>query len=190
MRIGVLGLQGAVSEHVISSGLALQGLGIEGDATEVRELSQIKKLDCLILPGGESTTISYLSGNSGITTYLRTSGLPILATCAGMVLLGTSCDGPAQNLIGRIDMEITRNAFGPQRESFETLLDVGTAKKFPAVFIRAPVVSELKDPKAKPIARFQNKIVGVQKGSTLALSFHPELTNDLRIHKKWIQGIA
>ena len=189
MKIGVLGLQGAVSEHLISSDLALEDLGIGGETIEVRESSQLKKLDGIILPGGESTTISGLSNSSGITDYLRSSGLPIFATCAGMVFLSTSCNGPKQQLINRIGMHVNRNAFGTQRDSFETPLNIGSIKNFPAVFIRAPIVETITDKDAKIIARFQNKIVGVQKGNDIALSFHPELTNDLRLHKKFIQGL-
>jgi len=189
MKIGVLGLQGAVSEHIISSDLALQDLNIDGTTIEVREKSQLKTLDGLILPGGESTTISYLSDSSGITEYLNSSTLPIFATCAGMILMGTSCDGPKQKLIGRIDMETTRNFFGCQRESFETLLDISNIRNFPAVFIRAPIVKKLNDQKTKVLAKFENQIVALQKEKDILLSFHPELTNDLRLHEKWIKSL-
>jgi len=189
MRIGVLGLQGAVSEHILSTDLALNELGIEGTVSEVRETTHLEDLDGIILPGGESTTISGLSHTSGITNQLRNSDLPILATCAGMILAGTSCDGPQQELIKRIDMHVTRNAFGTQRESFETRLNLKHIRELPAVFIRAPIIETLHDRKAKAIAEFDGKIVGAKKGKTIAVSFHPELTSDLRVHKMFLKSI-
>lgn len=189
MKLGVLGIQGAVSEHIISSDLALQGLKIDGETIEVRETSDLKKIDGLFLPGGESTTISGLSHTSGITDYLRTSDLPIFGTCAGMVFMATNTDGPSQNLLNRIDMGVSRNAFGTQAESFETSLDVANLKSFPAVFIRAPIATKVNDPEAKVIATFDDKTVGVQKGRDIALSFHPELTNDLRLHEMFIKSL-
>jgi len=132
MQIGVLGIQGAVSEHIVSLDLALQDMRLGGEIINVRDKKDLKSLDGLFLPGGESTTISMLSHSSGITKYLRDSNLPIFATCAGMIFMATKTDGPEQELLNRIDMTIKRNAFGPQRESFETILDVEKTKGFPS----------------------------------------------------------
>ena len=189
MRIGVLGVQGAVSEHISAAKKAMHELGLSGYAFPIRDKSQIPDLDALILPGGESTTITRLSHASEISQAVRNRDLPIMGTCAGLIMLASESDGPPINQLGLIGMSVTRNAFGSQKHSCEATIDVGDIKNFPAVFIRAPAVKEITDKKTKPIATFQDKIVGVQKNNIIALSFHPELTGDTRIHKKFLESI-
>ncbi len=195
LRIGVLGLQGAVSEHLLSLRKALKVLGMKGEALWVSRKEQLDGLEGLILPGGESTTIGKLMVITGIFDRIREEargGLPLMGTCAGMILLAKEGDEEVrrtgQPLLGLMDMKVIRNAFGRQRESFEADLRVEGLKggPFRGVFIRAPIVERLWG-EARAIAEFEGKIVGVRQGKMLALSFHPELTSDTRIHEYFLQ---
>ena len=186
MKIGVLGVQGAVSEHITAIQKAMAELNLQGEAFWLKDKAVVPDLDALILPGGESTTITRLSHEAEITLAVQEKDIPILGTCAGLIMLATDSDGPKLSHLSLIDMSVARNTFGRQSKSSEATLDAWNLPKFPGVFIRAPTVSDLRDKQAKPIAEFQNEIVGVQKNNIIALSFHPELTNDLRIHKKFL----
>lgn len=195
MRIGVVGLQGAVSEHVEVTKAAMEKLGIRGDVLWVDERPKLEKLDGIIIPGGESTTIGKLMKRTGIFDRIRElgeGGTPIMGTCAGLILLAKEGDEQVkqtgQPLLGLMDMEIIRNAFGRQRESFETDLEVSILEgpPFRAVFIRAPAVRRVWG-KAQPITRFNGRIVGVLQGNLLALAFHPELAEDTRIHEYFLR---
>lgn len=188
MKIGVLALQGAVGPHAA----ALTALGAE--VVEVRAREDLMDVDAIVIPGGESTTISMLLASSGLLDPLRArlaAGLPALGTCAGMILLATQLlDGRAdQSTLGIIDIDVRRNAFGRQRDSFEADLDVaGFDRSLHAVFIRAPVV-ERAGAGVEVLAVVGDRPVLVRQGLVLASSFHPELTGDLRLHRCFLESV-
>lgn len=186
--IGVLALQGDVREHL----QALRNCG--ADALTVRRPDELARVDGLVLPGGESTTIVKLARIFELLEPLRVrikEGLPVYGSCAGMILLADRVDeggSPLDETFGGIDMTVRRNAFGRQVDSFEEDVDVTGLDGGPvhAVFIRAPWVQEV-GPGAEPIGRVSTgeaagRIVAVRQGNLLATSFHPELTGDGRIH--------
>ena len=186
-RIGVLALQGAFREHI----RVLRRLGAE--ANEVRLPQHLAGLDGLILPGGESTTVSKLAANYQLLDPLRelaVGDLPLWGTCAGLILL--ACDaGDDLPLIGALDVRVKRNAFGRQVDSFEADLAVSVLtepeRPFRAVFIRAPLISYV-GPGVKVLANLEdtNGIVAVQQGHLMGTAFHPELTDDDRFHRYFL----
>ena len=178
MNIGLLALQGAVSEHKI----IMRQLDI--NTIEVREREDIEKLDGLIMPGGESTTLRKLLKNSGMWDTIKDSELPIMGTCAGAILLGKCKD----ETLEKMDIEIDRNYYGRQKDSFETKITLENERTFDGVFIRAPAIKKIGDD-VKPIAWKNEEIVGCTSGRNMALTFHPELTNDARFHKIWTEKI-
>jgi len=195
MKIGVVGLQGAVSEHMDAVRRAMKKLGVTGDATWISRPEQLDGVKGVIIPGGESTTIGRLMKVSEIFERVKRmggDGLPIFGTCAGMVLLAKKGDEQVkrtgQPILGLMDMAVVRNAFGRQRESFEADLEVPILGKepFPGVFIRAPAVKEVWDG-AEVVSRFQGKIVGVRQCNMIAVAFHPELTSDTRLHELFLK---
>jgi len=186
MIVGVLGLQGAVREHVGS----LTRLGVE--TRIVKRGSDLDRLDGLILPGGESTAISLLASGSLLDRLRRSAqeGLPMFGTCAGMILLAREVDGSPSPYIGAIDIGVKRNASGRQVDSFETILKVeGIGDDVPAVFIRAPYVIRLGGPRVVPMARHDGAVVMAREENVLVTSFHPELTEDLRIHRYFLDMV-
>jgi len=173
LRVGVLALQGDFEAHAKT----LRQLGAE--PREVRVAADLEGLDALVIPGGESTTISKLIASAGLEPALRAhhgAGRPILGTCAGLIV----CD--AEHL-GFLDVTARRNAFGRQLQSFEADLEVEGAGDEPlrAVFIRAPWV-ERHGPEVEVLASYEGRPVAVREGSVLACAFHPELTDDPRFH--------
>lgn len=190
MRIGVIALQGDVSEHVSAMELALAGSGRGGEVIEVRRAGVVPTCDALVIPGGESTTLGRLMQNSGIGREIKSARIPVLGTCAGMVLLakaGNSLAAGGQHLLGLMDIAVNRNAFGRQRESFEAALEVkGFRKAFNAVFIRAPAVTKC-GKNVEVLARHGNFVVAARQENLLALAFHPELTDDLRLHNYFLE---
>jgi len=185
MIVGVLGLQGAVREHVRS----LSRLGIEGRV--VKSPDALDGIAGLILPGGESTAMSRL-GERGMLDQLRefsSRGLPMFGTCAGMILLAAEVEGRGAPRIGAIDIAVARNASGRQVHSFETTLRIdGIGDDVPAVFIRAPYITR-HGPGVAVMARQEGAAVVAREGSILVASFHPELTDDLRIHRYFVEMI-
>jgi len=185
MKIGVLALQGAFVEHIN----VLHRL--EVDTVPVRLPRQLVGLDGLIIPGGESTTIAslMLSYNVRIEiSRLAENGLPILGTCAGMILLAQEVSDNGIEPVAAMGITVRRNAFGRQRESFETDLEIPVLgdKPFPGVFIRAPLIEQVTD-EVEVLARLDNgTIVAAQQGKLLACAFHPELTDDLRFHQYFL----
>lgn len=188
MRIGVLALQGAFREHIY----ALQRLGVE--AVEVRLPEHLEDLDGLIIPGGESTTIGKLATTFNLMEPMRefVKTKATWGTCAGMIFLAKNA-GLEQPLLGVMDIEVDRNAFGRQVDSFEQDLDIKYLDDAPfhAVFIRAPLVSDILDDKAVEILAQMpdGRIVAVRQNHLLATSFHPELTDDDRLHRLFIAMI-
>jgi 5'-phosphate synthase pdxT subunit len=196
VTIGILGIQGAVSEHVDIANKAIRSLGIKGSGITVRKLHELESVDALIMPGGESTTIAKLILKFGLHDRIverSNEGMPIMGTCAGAILLakegGDEVKKTRTTLLGLMDMAVDRNAFGRQRESFERDIDVtGLADPFHAVFIRAPAIVKAWG-KCRPIATLDDLIVAARQGNLLALAFHPELTDDLRFHNMLIEMI-
>jgi 5'-phosphate synthase pdxT subunit len=191
-RVGVLGLQGDVREHV----RALAELGVA--PLEVRTPADLTRVDALVLPGGESTTMSLLLESSGLLGPLQdrlSQGMPAFGTCAGMILLAADVvDGrPDQVRLCSIDIGVRRNAFGRQVDSFETDLAVdGLDSPLHAVFIRAPVV-EWVGPGVEVLARVTgtdgtSRPVVCRQGPVLVTAFHPELSGDLRLHRLFLQS--
>jgi len=181
-RVGVLALQGAFAEHC----RCLQACGAR--PVEVRLPRHLEGLDGLILPGGESTTIGKLIRRFGLEEPLRQFQKPLWGTCAGMILLGSEVvEGlPDQLVLGRIDLRVTRNAFGRQRDSFRQLLCLRGIGEVPAVFIRAPLAEALSD-KVECLACIDGKLVAARQGSVWVTSFHPELSPDLSMHQAFVQ---
>jgi 5'-phosphate synthase pdxT subunit len=186
LRIGVLALQGAVREHLE----ALRCCGVE--AVAVRTPEQVAGLDGLVLPGGESTTIGKLMDRYGLLEPVRAlarSGKPLLGTCAGMILMAKQIEaGVADQLrLSVMDITVKRNAFGRQVESFESDLEVRGLNGGPVrgVFIRAPLIESV-GPGVEVLAEHEGTIVAARQERMLALSFHPELTDDLRIHRYFL----
>lgn len=180
MRIGVLALQGAFIEHV----KMLRQLNVT--AREVRLPHHLDELDGLIVPGGESTTIGKLANEYGLMSPLRSfaRAKPTWGTCAGMIFLAKEIGIERQPILGAMDIAVDRNAFGRQIDSFETDLVIAglSPEPFHAVFIRAPVVTAAGDG-VEVLARLDaGQIVAVRQEHLLATSFHPELTDDLRLH--------
>jgi len=177
VNIGLLALQGAVSEHKIT----MRELGIE--VIEVREASDLNNLDGLIMPGGESTTLRKLLKNANIWDSIKNSNIPIMGTCAGAILLGKCND----ETFRKMDVEIDRNYYGRQKDSFESKITVGD-DEFNGIFIRAPAITSIGE-NVVSIAQNGKNIVGCTESKHMALTFHPELTDDFRFHKLWLEGL-
>ena len=188
MKIGVLALQGDFAEHISM----LKRLKVE--ASEIRLPEQLKGLDGLIIPGGESTTIGKLAVEYNLMDALKQFGQrrAIWGTCAGAIFLSKDI-GRDQPLLGLMDIKVERNAFGRQIDSFETDLDIpelkqatGTQSDYHAVFIRAPIIESVSGD-AKILATVPDgRVVAARQGHLLATSFHPELTNDTRFHEYFL----
>jgi 5'-phosphate synthase pdxT subunit len=186
MRIGVLAAQGDFLEHIAS----LQRLGVE--AFPVRLPRDLAQIDGLIIPGGESTSISKLMLDYNLVVEVRNlakNGLPVFGTCAGTILLAKDItDGNRVEPLRLMDIKVRRNAFGRQKESFEADLSIPALgeKPFHAIFIRAPLIEQVNSG-VKVLARLDDgTIVAVREGRLLASAFHPELTDDLRFHQYFL----
>ena len=190
VKIGVLSLQGNVSEHTDAFALALDRLGHGGssEVITVRHPEDLEGCHTLALPGGESTTISRLIGKNNLYEPIRNFSGGIFATCAGMVLVATHVDDSRISTLNLIDMTVDRNAFGRQRESFEADLPVEglDGGPFHAIFIRAPVVTHV-GPGVTVLSRLDQGVVAVEQGKHIALSFHPELGGDTRLHERFLK---
>jgi len=186
MRIGVIAVQGNVREHVDAIERGAAATGHEIEVVEIRESGVVPDCDALALPGGESTTISRLLRLEGIDEEIvahAAAGKPILATCAGLIVVASDARDDRVETLDLLDAAVDRNAFGRQVDSFEASLDVaGLDDPFHAVFIRAPVVDEV-GPDVEVLATWEDRPVAVRQGSVVATSFHPELTDDDRIHR-------
>ena len=192
MKIGVLALQGAFIEHIS----IMRQLGVE--ASPVRLLGELNGLDGIIIPGGESTSISNLMQSFNLAQPLRElaqAGLPILGTCAGMVCLAKRVSNSGNSnleTLALMDMDVRRNAFGRQVDSFETELIVSSLgqEPFPSVFIRAPII-ERADPQVEILTKLPDGIaVAARQGKLVATAFHPELTSDFRFHRYFLEIAA
>ena len=180
MRIGVLALQGAFREHAAMLRRLGAGMVEEIEVVEVRLPEQLEGLDGLVIPGGESTTMLRLMGLYGLDEAIRSFAAPIFGTCAGMIVLD-------RERLGLIDLEVERNAFGRQVASFEaSIAIVGEEEPFPAVFIRAPWIAEAGAGVAI-LAEVDGHPVLAREGRILVASFHPELTDDPRVHAWFLE---
>lgn len=199
VEIGVLAVQGAFIEHEQVLERVLEDAGLKGEVFQIRRPEQVEACDGVVLPGGESTTIEKLLASSGVRGTLveeLSDGMPTLATCAGAILISSEGDEAVEKtdteLLGLLDAEIERNAFGRQRESFEGAVETEAldGDPFPGVFIRAPAFTATWGG-ATPWAHLPDgRTVGVEQGNLLALTFHPELSGDDRIHRYFVDRLA
>ncbi|MCM3703578.1 pyridoxal 5'-phosphate synthase glutaminase subunit PdxT [Paenibacillus macerans] len=186
MKVGVLALQGAVAEHIRS----LESAGAEGMA--VKRTEQLGELDGLIIPGGESTTIGKLMRKYGFIEAIQDltrEGKPLFGTCAGLIVMAKEIEGGEEAHLALMDIKVSRNAFGRQRESFETDLEVkGLTAPLRAVFIRAPLITAV-GPGVEVLSTYKDEIVTARQGHLLVSSFHPELTDDFSLHAYFVEMI-
>jgi pyridoxal 5'-phosphate synthase pdxT subunit len=196
VAIGVLGFQGDIEENISATKEAMKEMDIDGSVKIVRYPGEFEGIDGLVMPGGESTVQSTLAAIQQSLPVMKkriVDGMPVLGTCAGMILLSKRAfdrvvGDTKQNLMGNLDIVIERNAFGHQGESFETDMDIPAfgKEKFRGVFIRAPAVSEVgKD--VEVIAKFNDRVVAVRQGNILGTAFHPELSDDSRVHRQLVK---
>ena len=195
LNLGVLSIQGDVLENILSVKSAIDALGIDGTVTSVKTPDELSQVDGLIIPGGESTTIGQLSIANGILKILKEKieqGMPVLGICAGMVLLSKTVQDKVvgkidQPLLEILDIKLERNSFGRQRESFESDISLNSIgiPTFNGVFIRAPSISDVGSD-VEILSKFNEKIIAVKKDNIIGVSFHPELTNDISLHKYFV----
>ena len=186
MKIGVLALQGAFEEHIKK----LEELGVE--AYEIRQLRDLdEKPDGLIIPGGESTVMSKLLDDLGmrekILDYAK-GGMPVFGTCAGLILMSKETGDPHCNGLKLVDCTAKRNAYGRQLGSFDTVGEFKGLGKIPMVFIRAPYISSADDG-VDILAEVDGKAVAARQGNFLVTAFHPELTDDLSVHRYFVDMV-
>ncbi|MDI9619684.1 MAG: pyridoxal 5'-phosphate synthase glutaminase subunit PdxT [Candidatus Nezhaarchaeota archaeon] len=194
--LGVLAMQGAVSEHVVSLKEALAKLKAAGEVRPVKKPADLEKVHGIVIPGGESTVIGRVAERTGLLSSLKErirEGLPVLGTCAGTVLLAREVldarvGKVEQPLIGLMDMKVVRNYYGRQRESFEVDINIPALgeRPFRGVFIRAPVIESV-GPSVKVLATYDGFPVLARQGDMIASTFHPELTDDTRIHELFVE---
>ena len=190
VKIGVLALQGDVSEHIEAFQNAVKASGSKApvEVLPVRGKQDLDLVDALALPGGESTTISRLIERKGLHDPLIDFEGGIFATCAGMVVMASNTDDSRVHTLGRMNMSVKRNAFGRQRESFEADIKIsGFDEPFHAVFIRAPVADRV-GPGVTVIGSIAEGAVALEEGMNIALSFHPELGDDPRLHIRFLKN--
>lgn len=203
MKIGVIAIQGDVEEHVRALEKTLaeigEGKGERGEVVKIKHCEIIGSCDAIVIPGGESTAIGRLMEREGILSEIKTAvaenGMPIMGTCAGMILVAKEGDEEVvkrgQKLLGLMDVKVKRNAFGRQRESFEVLLKMSIFEKpFNAVFIRAPSIIHAFNNNVEVLATYSGHIVAAKQNNVLSLSFHPELTEDRRIHHYFLENFV
>ena len=199
LSVGVLGLQGNVEEHIAATKAAFEETGLKGNVMWVKTPRQVQVLDGLIIPGGESTVIGRLSSFNQTLQSVKErilSGIPALGTCAGLVMLAKKVYDRVvgetnQPILGVMDIVVERNSFGRQRESFEVDLDIPVLgeEKFRGVFIRAPSIREA-GPNVKVLSKLNDVITAVKQDNLLGTAFHPELADDLRIHRYFLELVG
>ena len=185
LRAGVIAVQGDVAEHAAAIRRAAERHGESVDVEEIRTAGTVPDCDLLLMPGGESTTISRLLAEEGIDEELRAfaaAGKPMLVTCAGLIVASRDARDDRVDTLDVLDVTVDRNAFGRQKDSFEAALDVaGLEEPFPTVFIRAPVIDGVGDG-VEVLAEFDGRPVAVRQDNVVGTAFHPELTDDSRLH--------
>ena len=195
LNFGVLSIQGDVLENILSVKAAIDALDIDGTVVGVRTPDEISKVDGLVIPGGESTTIGQLSMVNGSLTVLKDKieqGMPVLGICAGMIMLSKTVQDKVvgkidQPLLDILDIKLERNSFGRQRESFESDISLNSIgiPSFNGVFIRAPSISDVGSD-VEVLSKFNEKIIAVKKNNVIGVAFHPELTSDISLHKYFV----
>jgi len=195
LNFGVLSIQGDVLENILSVKAAIDALDIDGTVVGVRTPDEISKVDGLVIPGGESTTIGQLSMFNGSLTVLKDKieqGMPVLGICAGMIMLSKTVQDKVvgkidQPLLDILDIKLERNSFGRQRESFESDISLNSIgiPSFNGVFIRAPSISDVGSD-VEVLSKFNEKIIAVKKNNIIGVAFHPELTSDISVHKYFV----
>ena len=195
LNFGVLSIQGDVLENIISVKAAIDALGIDGTVTSVKTPDELSKVDGLVIPGGESTTIGQLSKFNGSLKILKEKieqGIPVLGICAGMIMLSKTAQDKVvgkidQPLLNILDIKLERNSFGRQRESFESDISLNSIgiPTFNGVFIRAPSISDVGSD-VEILSKFNEKIIAVKKNNIIGVAFHPELTSDISLHKYFV----
>ena len=197
MKIGVIAIQGNVQEHIDALSRVLSDAGVDADVVSIKHAGIIPDCSALVIPGGESTTLSRLMGREGMIVEMQDAsrrGIPIMGTCAGLVLLAKRGAGDVQKtgqqLLGLMDIEVNRNAFGRQVDSFETDIVIPAIgdEPFNAVFIRAPEIVSCGEG-VEVLAKVGERVVAARQGNLLALSFHPELTGDMRLHRYFLDMV-
>jgi 5'-phosphate synthase pdxT subunit len=192
LKIGVLAVQGDVSEHASAVEKTLKKLNLNGKIVEVKTAGQVKEIDALIIPGGESTAIGKLMAKTGVDKAIKeiSGKIPVMGICAGMVLISGEVRSGIneQPLLNLMNIKVNRNAFGRQKESFEAKISskIGIIH---GVFIRAPVVESV-GKEVEVLAEYREKIVMARQGKLLALSFHPELTCDTKVYEYFLKLIG
>ena len=195
LNFGVLSIQGDVLENIIYVKAAIDALGIDGTVTSVKTPDELSKVDALVIPGGESTTIGQLSKFNGSLKILKEKieqGMPVLGICAGMIMLSNTAQDKVvgkidQPLLNILDIKLERNSFGRQRESFESDISLNSIgiPTFNGVFIRAPSISDVGSD-VEILSKFNEKIIAVKKNNIIGVAFHPELTSDISLHKYFV----
>ncbi|BAB66511.1 pyridoxal 5'-phosphate synthase glutaminase subunit PdxT [Sulfurisphaera tokodaii] len=192
MKIGIVAYQGSFEEHALQTKRALDNLKIQGDIVAVKKPNDLKDVDAIIIPGGESTTIGVVAQKLGILDELKekiNSGIPTLGTCAGAIILAKDVTDAkvgkkSQPLIGSMDISVIRNYYGRQRESFEATVDLSEigGGKTRVVFIRAPAIVKTWGD-AKPLSKLNDVIIMAMERNMVATTFHPELSSTTVIHE-------
>ncbi|MFQ5986923.1 MAG: pyridoxal 5'-phosphate synthase glutaminase subunit PdxT [Thermoplasmata archaeon] len=192
MKVGVTAVQGDVGEHLDAVDAALRDLSLTGDAVAVRRPETLEEVAALVVPGGESTTISKLLDEFGLAEGMvrrAEEGMPLLGTCAGCILLAKEGDSQVTatdtRLLGLMDMAVDRNAYGRQRESFEAALDLDGIGSVPGVFIRAPAIRKVWGA-CRTLGRLDEAIVMARQDHLVALTFHPELSRSTAVHRYFL----
>jgi pyridoxal 5'-phosphate synthase pdxT subunit len=196
IQIGILAVQGDVTENFLATMASMSELGIDGSVIQVKTIEQISELDGLIIPGGESTVIGQMSLVNGGLKKIKEkveSGMPVFGICAGMIFLSKNSKDKVvgkveQPLLDVLDVKVERNSFGRQKDSFEANISMEPVgiSSFNGVFIRAPSVSETGSD-VEILAKFNEKIIAVKQGNIIATAFHPELTRDISLHKSFVK---
>ncbi|MGC8672188.1 MAG: pyridoxal 5'-phosphate synthase glutaminase subunit PdxT [Thermoplasmata archaeon] len=194
MKIGILNIQGDVLEHFEMVEKVLKILNIEGQPVLVKNKDDLKDLKGLIIPGGESTTISRFLKKNDLYNIIRDSALNnslgVMGTCAGAIVISRDTGDSRVDPLNLINVKIKRNAYGRQYSSFQVDLNIkGFSSSFPAVFIRAPVIESIGND-VEVLSKYKDDIVFVSKEKIFALTFHPELTGDYRIHKLFVERVG
>lgn len=189
LKIGILNLQGAVSEHYNITKKAINKMAIDADVIAVRYSEEVANCDGIIVSGGESTVIGKIIKEREIDKTIQENNIPVFGTCAGMILLGKKTDFN-QPLLEIMDITVKRNSYGRQKDSFETPITI-FGEEFPGVFIRAPLLEEYDKSKdnIKVLSKLGSEIIAIQQEHNIAISFHPELTDDTRIHEYFIKEV-
>ena len=199
VTIGVLAIQGDVAENVLATKNALEQSDVSGNVIEVKTPADVQKIDGLILPGGESTMMGQLSLVNGSLKQIKekiSAGMPVFGICAGLIMLSKNASDRIvgnmdQPLLDMVDVTVERNSFGRQQESFEAKVSMNSLgiSEFNGVFIRAPSISQLGDG-VEAISKFNDKVIAIKKDNILGTAFHPELTQDVSLHKYFVNMVS